>query len=381
VSGTNFLRAQMPRALSWLTVLSFLFLASAVQAQEEASSGTTAAEASSAPGPLIAVTKEAAPFVMKAADGSLEGIAIDLWKDLSAQLSLTYEFEEMPLEGLLLAVAEGEAQIGVAALTVTAGREAEMDFTHPYFTTGWAIAVPAESGSLLANLVDRLFSEDLAYALGALILVLFVAGFFVWIFEARANRDQFGGGPARGLGNGFWWAAVTMTTVGYGDKAPATLGGRVVGLIWMFASIIIISSFTAAIASSLTVTRLESQVQNLTDLRGLRVGTLGTSASESFLAQRSIVSRPYDTVAEGLQAIADGRLDAFFHDAPILRYRAREDFPSTVSVLPQNYGRQDYAFALPQGSELREPLNQALNQYLASDAWPKLRARYLPPQE
>ena len=38
----------------------------------------------------------------------------------------------------------------------------------------------------------------------------------------------------------FWWAAVTMTTVGYGDKTPVTTGGRIVGLVWMFTSVIVI---------------------------------------------------------------------------------------------------------------------------------------------
>ncbi|MGO2102628.1 MAG: ion channel [Psychroflexus halocasei] len=44
-----------------------------------------------------------------------------------------------------------------------------------------------------------------------------------------------------------------MTTVGYGDKSPLSLGGRIVGLIWMFMAVIILSSLTAGIASALTV--------------------------------------------------------------------------------------------------------------------------------
>jgi CubicO group peptidase (beta-lactamase class C family) len=47
-----------------------------------------------------------------------------------------------------------------------------------------------------------------------------------------------------GIGIGIWWATVTMTTVGYGDKAPMTPGGRIVGLIWMFVGVITISGFT-----------------------------------------------------------------------------------------------------------------------------------------
>ena len=64
-----------------------------------------------------------------------------------------------------------------------------------------------------------------------------------------------------------------MTTVGYGDKAPVTVMGRLIGLIWMFAAIIIISSFTAAIAASLTVSELGSDVENPNDLPNVRVGS------------------------------------------------------------------------------------------------------------
>lgn len=49
---------------------------------------------------------------------------------------------------------------------------------------------------------------------------------------------MYGGRPIKGLGQAVWWAAVTMTTVGYGDKAPKTLGGRVVAVAWMLASIV-----------------------------------------------------------------------------------------------------------------------------------------------
>ena len=75
-----------------------------------------------------------------------------------------------------------------------------------------------------------------------------VVGVVMWLGERRRNQAQFGGTAAHGIGAGLWWSAVTMTTVGYGDKAPVTILGRLLGLVWMFAAIIIISSFTAAIA-------------------------------------------------------------------------------------------------------------------------------------
>ena len=51
------------------------------------------------------------------------------------------------------------------------------------------------------------------------------------------------------LWDGIWWAVVTMTTVGYGDKYPISPGGRVVGLILIFSGVGLMSLFTATIAS------------------------------------------------------------------------------------------------------------------------------------
>ena len=118
----------------------------------------------------------------------------------------------------------------------------------------------------------------------ALALVLLGVGLLVWWFERRKNPNQFGGNPAKGIGSGFWWSAVTMTTVGYGDKAPLTVGGRLVALVWMFVALIIISSFTAAITSSLTVTQLESAVKGPEDLPKIRVGAIENTTSESYLS-------------------------------------------------------------------------------------------------
>jgi voltage-gated potassium channel len=51
------------------------------------------------------------------------------------------------------------------------------------------------------------------------------------------------------LWDGVWWAVVTVTTVGYGDLAPKTVGGRVIGMVLMFVGIAFLSLLTAAIAS------------------------------------------------------------------------------------------------------------------------------------
>ena len=57
------------------------------------------------------------------------------------------------------------------------------------------------------------------------------------------------------LRDGLYWAIVTMTTVGYGDKTPKSSTGRVVAVTWMFASLVWVSLLSTSLVSRLTAER------------------------------------------------------------------------------------------------------------------------------
>jgi len=322
-------------------------------------------------------TKHAPPFAIKNDDGTWSGVSIDLWREVAAELDLKYELKEYDLVGLLNATKEGSIDVAVAALTVTAKREEGMDFTHPLHTTGLSIAVSANNQLGWFGLLQRFFSLNFLKAVMALALVLLGVGFLTWWFERKRNQSQFGGSAVHGIGSGFWWSAVTMTTVGYGDKAPVTLGGRLVAIVWMFAALILVAAFTGAIASALTVGQLEGAVSGPADLPRVRVGTVEGSTSEAYLSNRRITYRTSQTVMDGLQLLASGKIDAFVYDAPILRYLAKTEMHGAVEALPVKFERQDYAFALPTNSPLREPLNRAILMRIGQPQWQDTLYQYL----
>ncbi len=326
---------------------------------------------------LIVGTKEAPPFAMKASDGSWTGISVDLWRKIADQLNLPFEFRETDLRGLLDGIVDGSLDVAVAALTVTPEREQLFDFTHPFYTTGLGIASMSKQQNPWVAVLKRFFSAAFFKVVASLSVLLLAVGILVWWFERKKNSRQFGGGSAKGIGSGFWWSAVTMTTVGYGDKAPVTVGGRIVALVWMFAGIIMISGFTAAITSSLTVTKLESPIQGPEDLPTVRVGTMGDSTSEAYLRENRISFRVYQQPEDGLDAIVGGEIDAFVYDAPILRYLVHENFQGELQVLPRTFLHQAYGIALPEGSPLREPINRVLLQEIEKAAWQDTLYRYL----
>ncbi len=327
-------------------------------------------------GKLSIGTKIAPPFVMKDSENNYTGLSIELWQQMSEQLGTEYEFKEADLASLLKGLNDQTFDMSIAAVTVSADREKRVDFSHPYFTTGLAIAVKKSEDRLMAA-ISGFFSWEFFAALGGLCLLLFAVGALLWMFERKHNSDQFGGSTTSGLGSSFWWAAVTMTTVGYGDKAPVTLGGRIIGFIWMFAAIILISSFTAAIATSLTISQLSGSVTGLEDLPKANVVTIGNSASAKFLDSNKIGYKKSDSLEEALNALSNGNVDAVVYDKPMLQHLVKNKFSDNLYILPEIIERQDYAIALPQNSPWRERLNNALLTVIESEDWKATVDKYL----
>ncbi|MBW8189857.1 transporter substrate-binding domain-containing protein [Neiella marina] len=368
----------LKRIASQLFTLAGLLLAS----QFPALAFTSAPEETPTPAPAITsgqtikvATRHAPPFSIKT-DAGWQGITIELVKRVATNSNVTVEFEEMSIEQMLAASKTNEVHAAAAALTITAERERDVDFTHPYLTSGLGIAVAQSEQVSMLSAMKRFFSGDFLKAVGALLLVLSVIGILVWLAE-RGRNEQFSEKPVRGIGAGLWWSAVTMTTVGYGDKAPQTTGGRFIALIWMFASIIIISGFTAAIATSLTVNQLGQSIAGLDDLYNKRVLTVAQSTSADLLTEKLIRHKTVASVEEALALLAKGETAAVVYDLPILQYMAANQFNEDVRVLPNILVRQDYGIALPPGTTARESINQEILTVIAEPEWNNVLEGYL----
>ena len=323
--------------------------------------------------------KRRPPFSIKTSDGDWAGISIDLWRQIASDLNFAFEFRELNLPDMLDGIANGSLDAAVAALTVTPEREQLIDFTHPFYTTGLGIAISSKQKKPWYTAFRHFYSLAFLKVIAILGLLLLSVGALVWWFEHKRNPQQFGGGPAKGIGSGFWWSAVTMTTVGYGDKAPVTFAGRVVGLFWMFAAVMVISSFTAAITSSLTVSQLESPVKGPQDLPKVRVGTIEGTTSADYLHENHIPFRGYETPLKGLRAVHEGIIDTFVYDAPLLRYVINKEFHGILKVLPETFFRQDYGIALKTGSPMRESVNRVLLKKTREPWWQGVLEQYLGP--
>ena len=113
---------------------------------------------------------------------------------------------------------------------------------------GWHI-VGIEKMSLIVRegelrVESILRHHSLFRVLLAVVATIFVGAWLVLLFEERAKGSNIHDYP-----DALWWAIVTVTTVGYGDRYPVTEGGRIVAVILMLVGIGLIGTLTATVAS------------------------------------------------------------------------------------------------------------------------------------
>ena len=82
------------------------------------------------------------------------------------------------------------------------------------------------------------------YVSGATVLLIFCAALAV--LDAERGHT---GGNIRSFGDALWWSATTVTTVGYGDRFPVTVEGRVIAVGLMLGGVALLGVVTASIAS------------------------------------------------------------------------------------------------------------------------------------
>lgn len=300
------------------------------------------------------------PFVVTSGTG-IEGISVEVWQAIAAQAGIRYQlraYRDVP--EALAALNSGAISLVAGPVSITADRAAKFRFSQPYFQSSLAI-LSRSNGPSLWQRIAPFFSESFFIAVGVLLFVLAVVGTLIWMAERRVTEDQFPRNPAAGIANGIWLAVVTMTTVGYGDRAPRTFLGRLVTGAWMVVSVITASSLIAGIASTLTLTGMRSStVSTAEQLGGRRVAAVVGSPGETFARSYGAQVIRITSLQQGYEQVARRSADAFVFDRPQLLYSLRKQHDPGLAVSKAEYMRQSYGFAFPLSSPLVHTVNMNL---------------------
>ena len=152
-------------------------------------------------------------------------------------------------------------------------------------------------------------------------VVIGIVGTLLWLAEGKESPKHLPKVPLQGIGTGMWLAIDTMTTTGYGDKAPITLLGRIITGTWMVISIIFATSMVAGIASILTLSSLDSTtISTIEQLSGRKVATISGSTSDDFLNKSKVKTVGVNNLNEAIERLESKDVEAVVFDRPQLLY-------------------------------------------------------------
>lgn len=312
-------------------------------------------------GKLRVYTKPIEPFSMEK-DGKQAGFSMDLWDRVAREMNVTYELKVVPSVGEVVeAVKKGDADIGIAAISITSEREAAIDFSQSFYESGLSILVNNQGdGGSTSAILKSFFSIEFLKLCGVLLVLLIITANLLWLFERHTNAEQFPKPYLAGVWESAWWAISTILSGGCDAKGPMALGGRIVGAFWMIVSIVLIAYFTASITSIMTVNQLTSEINGPADLPGRPVATVKGSTAEKYLTLKKADVKAFPNIDEAYAALTKKEVKAVVYDEPILSYHANKASGGTQRVVGRLFERQNYGIAMPKGSENRKRINEVL---------------------
>ncbi len=364
--------ADLVRFALYVTLLAAFLTAAPLAAQP-----ADTVRASALSGTLTAAVHHAPPFAIKLPDGTWDGAAVDLWRSMGRENGFDARLVEVDADSLLTRALSRGADVALTS-TVTLDDLDRADFLPAYYAPRLGLA-ENEQGALAKVLTNFFNPTFLRIVLGLSVLLL-VVGVIVWAFERSENDDEFRTGKV-GIWDGFWWAGVTMTTIGYGDKAPQSVGGRISALLWMLISMAVTAALTTALIAALGIggggSGSSGGVQIPGDLKDKTVGAVAGSYAADVLDAEGLTYRGFPDLGRGLLAVQTDSLDVFIDAVPVIEAQLSALNIDGISVSPIASVSEQWAIALAPNSPLRDPLTRALLERTESPGWRAALDRYL----
>jgi polar amino acid transport system substrate-binding protein len=312
-------------------------------------------------GPFVVATRILSPFVMQSEDGSYAGFSAELWQELAKRTGIDFSWKVTNnVQEILATVEKGEAQVGIAAISITAAREQSFDFSQPMFDSGLHILVKAnDQGSFsFSNLLYFFTRGAMPYLLGILGLLILIPGHMVWWAERKHGESVFSKSYIPGIFQAMAWAL--SAAAGQQNDSPRSRMGRGLSVVAIFISLLFLTYWQAELTSSFTVKQLLGDINGPEDLPGKIVGTTAGSTSATYLNTNGARVMELQRIEEAYAALEKGSVDAVVFDAPVVLYYARTAGRGKVQVVGRLFRKENYGILFPRGSALRKPINEAL---------------------
>ena len=281
--------------------------------------------------PLKVAVYDVPPYGHVEPDGSIDGLSADLWRRAAESLGRKYHLVPVAqMEEILKGLEQKDYDAAIGAITITPARLARVDFSYPAHRSGVAVAVRENTGPMAALTSYGSVLGELTPLVALTFALLIVMGVAMWLAE-RPMRPHGHESVVDTLRDGIYWAVVTMTTVGYGDKTPKTTAGRVIAVVWMLASVALVSILSTSIVSRMTAERVVGGLRlTEADLAGKRLAAVAHSSGAEYLDERHLRYVPFDDLPAALTALSRGETDAVVNSVGALQYLISTRFKNTI---------------------------------------------------
>uniref|UniRef100_A0A087X604 Glutamate receptor, ionotropic, AMPA 1a n=1 Tax=Poecilia formosa TaxID=48698 RepID=A0A087X604_POEFO len=380
----------------------------------------------------IVTTILESPYVMQkknheqlVGNDKYEGYIVELAAEIAKHVGYQYKLkivsdgkygakdpETQKWNGMVGELVYDKADLAVAPLTITLVREEVIDFSKPFMSLGISIMIkkPTKSKPGVFSFLDPLAYEIwmcIVFAYIGVSVVLFLVSRFSpyeWHAEdyeegaepqtptqaAASNGVQPSQTPTQqnanqqspeqtnefGIFNSLWFSLGAFMQQGC-DISPRSLSGRIVGGVWWFFTLIIISSYTANLAAFLTVERMVSPIESAEDLAKqteIAYGTLDAGSTKEFFRRSKIAvfekmwsymksadpSVFVKTTDEGVMRVRKSKGKyAYLLESTMNEYIEQRKPCDTMKV-GGNLDSKGYGIATPKRSPLRNPVNLAV---------------------
>uniref|UniRef100_A0A3B3YRY9 Glutamate receptor n=1 Tax=Poecilia mexicana TaxID=48701 RepID=A0A3B3YRY9_9TELE len=357
-----------------------------------------------------------------------EGYCAELASEIAKHVGFTYRLELVgdgkygsrdpetkQWNGMVGELVYGKADMAVAPLTITLVREQDIDFTKPFMSLGISIMIkkPTKSKPGVFSFLDPLAYEIwmcIVFAYIGVSVVLFLVSRFSpyeWQGEESDEEDETAQNQNQnqqkdkeapehtndfGIFNSLWFSLGAFMQQGC-DISPRSLSGRIVGGVWWFFTLIIISSYTANLAAFLTVERMVSPIESAEDLAKqteIAYGTLEGGSTKDFFKRSKIAvfekmwsyMRSADpsvfvkSTNEGVIRVRKSKGKyAYLLESSMNEYIEQRKPCDTMKV-GGNLDSKGYGVATPKASPLRNPVNLAVLKLNEQGLLDKLKNRW-----
>ncbi|XP_061963060.1 glutamate receptor 2.8-like [Populus nigra] len=251
----------------------------------------------------------------------------------------------------------------VGDITIVYNRSLYIDYTLPFTESGVSMIVPiADNNSKNAWVFMKPLTRDLWVT--SFVFFVFI-GFVVWVLEHRIN-DDFRGSASDQAGTSFWFSFSTMVFA-QRERVVSNLS-RAVIIIWCFVVLILTQSYTASLASLLTVEQLQPTVTDVSELikKGEYVGyqkgsfVLGLLLDLGFDKSKLMV---YNSAEECHHLFSkgsgNGGIAAAFDELAFIKLILSR-YCSKYTMIDPKFKTGGFGFVFPKGSPLVPDISRAI---------------------